>query len=210
MQMINMRSIRGVKPMGVNVTFDKAIMRDASITDSDLPYASFDGAQLTGMRVEDMQMPFSTFRGTTFDGTGFVDSNFTGSMMQGVIMIRSDVEKLQLQNANLNGATLRDCKLQELNMVSATAVGADFSGSVLNIGCFDKADVSYSKFVRASIPDSTFAHTVIKGTDFTGALGTAKADFFQAIGVPLVCKGCNYPGSGLPALPAPVGQHLPG
>ena len=90
------------------------------------------------------------------------------------------------------------------------AVGADFSGSVLNIGCFDKADVSYSKFIGASVPDSTFNNTVIKGTDFTGALGTLKADFYHAIGVPLVCDGCNYPGSGLAALPAPVGQHIPG
>ncbi|EOD38349.1 hypothetical protein EMIHUDRAFT_224749 [Emiliania huxleyi CCMP1516] len=196
--MINMRSIRGAKPMGVNVTFDRAIiaiMRDASITDSDFPYASFDGAQLTGIHQQ-----LGHGLGTTFDGTGFVDSNFTGSMMQGVIMIR----KLQLQNANLNGATLRDCKLQELNMISATAVGADFSGSVLNIGCFDKADVSYSKFIGASVPDSTFNNTVIKGTDFTGALGTLKADFYHAIGVPLVCDGCNYPGSGLAPLPAPI------
>ena len=54
------------------------------------------------------------------------------------------------------------------------AVGADFSGSVLNIGCFDKADVSYSKFIGASVPDSTFAHTVIKAKADRGAPGVRR------------------------------------
>ena len=44
MKNVSLQNIRGAKPMGVSVTFDKAIMRDVSFTDSELPFASFDGA----------------------------------------------------------------------------------------------------------------------------------------------------------------------
>eukprot|EP00965_Chrysotila_dentata_P150954 4988501-Pleurochrysis_carterae.AAC.1 len=70
---------------------------------------------------------------------------------------------------------------------------ADFSGTLLHGADFTNADLSSARMVRAIITQATFQDTLVKDTDFTGAIGLRASDLAKTVGVPIGTSDITAP-----------------
>mmetsp|Transcript_33461 Transcript_33461/g.100099 ORF Transcript_33461/g.100099 Transcript_33461/m.100099 type:complete len:117 (+) Transcript_33461:3-353(+) len=104
--------------------------------------------------------------------------------MQGALLLSTSLEGINLNGpANLSYITVsnssfRDAFLPGALLVGAHAPGIDFSGAYLQLAEFRGAHLEGGSFRKAQITDANFDWAYLDSTDFTLAVGRAKASWF--------------------------------
>jgi uncharacterized protein YjbI with pentapeptide repeats len=82
-----------------------------------------------------------------------------------------DLPRVVFEHCVLDEATFRDSSLDDLRMISGSAVNTDFSGADLAGATFTGTDLSRTTFTRALLTDVTFMECRLIGANLTSLRG---------------------------------------
>ncbi|MCQ4165560.1 pentapeptide repeat-containing protein [Tahibacter harae] len=150
--------------------FDNAILRNASLAESRMPFASFKGAFLDGTVAPDLAG--TDFAGARLQGSSFEDAHCTRANFSGARLDEANFSKARLHKANFTNAYLRRVNFSAVEQRGMS--GASFNRAFL-VGCnFSGADLSTYQtdtvnMTQAYLHGADFSGANLAGTLMTGA-----------------------------------------
>jgi len=131
----------------------------APLTDAQLQYLHFDGANLSG----------AVLVGANLTYTYLADANLSGTDLANAKLINTRLADANLSGADLTRADLSNVNLAHANLSHVTLMGAFFSGADLSGANLTGATLTGAALVGANMPDVSLATADVTSADLSGA-----------------------------------------
>lgn len=152
-----------------NCKFDNAILRNASLVESRMPFASFKGAFLDGAAAPDLagaDLAAARLQGSSFEDAHCTRTNFSGARLD-----EAKFGKARLHKANFTNAYLRRVNFSAVEQRGMTGasfnraflVGCDFSGTDLSTYQTDTINMTQAYLHGANFTGANLAGTLLAG-----------------------------------------------
>lgn len=176
--------LTGIEITGVRFAsgckFDNAILRNASLVESSLPFASFKGAFLDGSIAPEYagaDLAAARLQGCDFSDARCARANFSGARLD-----EAKFGKAQLQKANFTNAYLKRVNFSAVEQRGMTGasfnraflVGCNFSGADLSTWQSDTVNLTQAYLHGADFTNANLAGTLMAGAGI--AFGDGELD----------------------------------
>lgn len=158
------------------------VLRDADLSDMDLPGANLaeadlDGAELFDSNFDTTNLKMATMRGADLSGASLSGAELYKVDLRGASLIGADLSGAYLAEADLSGADLRGARLMNADLAGADLSGANCSG----------ADLSSASLVRARVNRADFRNANLAHADLStmhyGSFRLMKGRFYGVRGL---------------------------
>ncbi|WP_257388113.1 pentapeptide repeat-containing protein [Tahibacter caeni] len=160
--------------------FDNAILRNASLVECSLPFASFKGASLDGSIAPDYtgaDLAAARLQGCDFSDARCARANFSGARLDEAKFAKAQLQKANFANAYLrrvNFAAVEQRGMTGASFNRAFLVGCDFSGADLSTYQTDTVNLTQAYLHGADFTNANLAGTLMAGAGI--AFGDGELD----------------------------------